>query len=294
MQHVGHTWTDQEWAETVEPRVWQWLCLQAVEKEMGAVPALQVKRVPIPKGWTIVVDSCTPHAGAPAGPGFGPGGLRVHVCAVSRAIDKLLPGLEDEQPEDTTVNMRSSENPYFPILCWAQRQYSAPFGPLPAGMPVRREEVEGWGEQKAAAEAAGTAAAAAAGAAPALSFASALLQVRGHHKPALLESTTYLLPLSPVYQNLQPLPPSPSPPLPPGRGSAVPTAEDLAPAADCSRRLPAYRTPIAGFRESPGARGGRGSYGTTGRCRASRGAAALRREAAAGEGRCACIAAARR
>ena len=74
MQRVRHTWTDQEWAETIEPRVWQWLCLQAVEKEMGAVPALQVKRVPIPKGWTIVVYSCTPHAGAPAGPDFGPGG----------------------------------------------------------------------------------------------------------------------------------------------------------------------------------------------------------------------------
>ena len=131
MQRVRHTWTDQEWAETIEPRVWQWLCLQAVEKEMGAVPALQVKRVPILKGWTIVVDSCTPHAGASVGPGFGPGGFRVHVYAVSRAIDKVLPGLEAEQ--DTTVNMRCSENPYFPILCWAQRQNSAPFCPLPAG-----------------------------------------------------------------------------------------------------------------------------------------------------------------
>ena len=41
-----------------QPRVWQWLCLQAVQREMGAVPALQVKRVtvPIPNGCTIVVD----------------------------------------------------------------------------------------------------------------------------------------------------------------------------------------------------------------------------------------------
>ena len=77
MQRNGTTWSDAEWAETVEPRVWQWLCLQAVEKKLGAVPPLQVRRVPVRKGWTIVVDSSTPHAGAPAGRGFGPGGRGV-------------------------------------------------------------------------------------------------------------------------------------------------------------------------------------------------------------------------
>ena len=25
MQHAGHTWPDNEWAETVEPRIWHWL-----------------------------------------------------------------------------------------------------------------------------------------------------------------------------------------------------------------------------------------------------------------------------
>lgn len=72
MQHAGHTWPDNEWAETVEPRIWHWLCSQVVQKELGAVPLLDVKRVPIPKGWTIVVDSSTPHNSAPAVSEFGP------------------------------------------------------------------------------------------------------------------------------------------------------------------------------------------------------------------------------
>ena len=30
MQRAGHAWSDEEWAETVEPRVWNWLCLKVV------------------------------------------------------------------------------------------------------------------------------------------------------------------------------------------------------------------------------------------------------------------------
>lgn len=127
MRRNGTTWSDEEWAETVEPRVWQWLCLQAVEKKLGAVPPLQVRRVTVPKGWTIVVDSCTPHAGAPAGRGFGPGGFRVHVYAVAKAMDRVIPGFEAAQ--EHTIDILYHENPYFPIMCWAQRQHSGPFGP---------------------------------------------------------------------------------------------------------------------------------------------------------------------
>ena len=127
MQRLGHVWTDQSWMESVEPRVWHWLCWKAVEKELGAVPALQVKRVRIPKGWTIAVDSCTPHGGAPVRPGLAPHHFRVHVYAVNRSIDSALAGLEAEQ--DHTVNLLSIENPYFPILAWAQMQEAAPFGP---------------------------------------------------------------------------------------------------------------------------------------------------------------------
>ena len=103
--------------------------MQVVEKELGAAPLLRVKLVPIPKGWTFVVDSCTSHAGAPAGHG-NPWGFRVHVYTVSRAIDRVLPGLEGEQ--DHTVNIRSMENPYFPMMCWPQRQATALFAPPPA------------------------------------------------------------------------------------------------------------------------------------------------------------------
>ena len=99
-----------------------------MQKELGAAPLLEVKRVPIPKGWTIAVDSCTPHAGAPAGPEFGPGGFRVHVYAVTRAIDRVHPDLEGEQ--DHTVNLLSIKNPYFPLLCWAQKQSDVPFSEI--------------------------------------------------------------------------------------------------------------------------------------------------------------------
>ena len=56
-----------------------------------------------------------------------PGGV---VYAVSRAINRVLPGLEGEQ--DHTVNIGRMENPYFPMMCWAQRQATALFAPPPA------------------------------------------------------------------------------------------------------------------------------------------------------------------
>ena len=57
----------------------------AVKADLGTVPALQIKSVTVPKGWTIVMDARNPHAGAPAGE---LGGLRVHVYGVESAIDK--------------------------------------------------------------------------------------------------------------------------------------------------------------------------------------------------------------
>ena len=75
----------EEWTETIEPRVWHWLCTMAVKADLGTVPALQIKSVTVPKGWTIVMDARNPHAGAPAGE---LGGLRVHVYGVESAIDK--------------------------------------------------------------------------------------------------------------------------------------------------------------------------------------------------------------
>jgi hypothetical protein len=130
MQRLGHVWTEQLWMESVEPRVWHWLCWKAVRRER--VPALQVKRVRIPKGWTIAVDACTLHGGAPVRPGLGPHHLRVHVYAVNRSIDRALAGHEAIRTSLSShgcVNFLSYENPYFLILAWAQMQDAAPFGP---------------------------------------------------------------------------------------------------------------------------------------------------------------------
>ena len=53
------------------------------------------------------------------------------VYAVTRAIYKVLPGFEREQ--DHTVNMMFRKSPYFPMMCWAQRQATAPFAPPHSG-----------------------------------------------------------------------------------------------------------------------------------------------------------------
>ena len=90
------------------------------------IALLWVKRVPTPKGWTIMVDSCIPHAGAAARHGNPGGG---YAASVYRAIDRVLPGLEGEQ--DHTVNIRSMENPYFLMMFWAQTQATALFAPAP-------------------------------------------------------------------------------------------------------------------------------------------------------------------
>ena len=47
----------------------------------------------------------------------------MHVYSVNRAIDRVLPGLQYEQKH--TVDMMFRENPYFQMICWAQRQATA-------------------------------------------------------------------------------------------------------------------------------------------------------------------------
>ena len=125
-EECGREWPDQEWIETIEPRVWNWLCSKETEQRYGSVPDLQLKRVTIPKGWTIAVDSRTPHGGAPAGEN---GGFRVHAYGVVRAIDRTT-ALDSlfETSQDTTVNLKSHLSPFFPLLYWAQRQAAAVFG----------------------------------------------------------------------------------------------------------------------------------------------------------------------
>ena len=120
-------WSDEEWNETIEPRVWNWLCSKHIEKEFGAAPFLQLKRVRIPKGWTIAVDSRTPHGGAAVGSTGAPR-FRVHVYAVLRAIDEVITHDDGNTTQDSTVNIRSWEHFLFPIVGWAQRQAAAVFG----------------------------------------------------------------------------------------------------------------------------------------------------------------------
>ena len=125
-EECGREWPDQEWIETIEPRVWNWLCSKETETRYGFAPDLRLKRVIIPKGWTIAVDSRTPHGGAPAGED---GGFRVHAYGVVRAIDRTtVPARLFEASEDTTVNLISHLSPFFPLVYWAQRQAAAVFG----------------------------------------------------------------------------------------------------------------------------------------------------------------------
>ena len=123
---TAFTWTDEEWHSTIEPRVWIWLCQAQADKVFGASPHLKIKRVRIPKGWTIAVDSRTPHGGAPR---FGPDALRLHMYAVVRAVDAsaVVRAVElDAEIQDSTIDLRHSF--YFPIIHSAQRQNMAAFG----------------------------------------------------------------------------------------------------------------------------------------------------------------------
>ena len=125
----GATFTEAEWTEKIEPRVWNWLCTMQLEQERGATPpALQIKRVKIQKGWTIAIDSRTPHGGAPWAPTGTDGArpaLRVHMYAFNRPIVNADPTV-DAETQDTTKDLRFSS--YAPVLYWAQRQVVPAFG----------------------------------------------------------------------------------------------------------------------------------------------------------------------
>ena len=81
-------------------------------------PELQIKRVCVPKGWTIAIDNRTPHGGAPRN---GPKALRVHMYAAILAVDEVNVGIQDE-----TINLRCSD--YAQVFAWAQDQAVPAFG----------------------------------------------------------------------------------------------------------------------------------------------------------------------
>ena len=121
----GTTFAEEEWKDKIEPRVWNWLCTMHIESTLGYSPALEVKRVKIEKGWTIAVDSRTPHGGAPwSGPGEA---MRLHMYAVDRAIDTVTAS-DNYATQDATLDLRYCD--YFPLMHWAQRQVAPAFGQL--------------------------------------------------------------------------------------------------------------------------------------------------------------------
>jgi hypothetical protein len=115
----GTTFTEKEWTEKIEPRVWNWLCTMQMQLVRGSTPALQIKRVRIEKGWTIAIDSRTPHGGAAWLPKGTEEALRVHMYAVDRPIVRADP-TEEAETQDSTIDPRYSA--YVPMLHWAQRQ----------------------------------------------------------------------------------------------------------------------------------------------------------------------------
>lgn len=119
----GNTFTDEDWGNKIEPRVWNWLCTIQVEATLGSFPGLQIKRVKIEKGWTIAVDSRTPHGGAPW---TGPmGAMRLHMYAIDRAINAVTSS-DEYETQDATIDIRHCD--YCPIVHWAQRQFMPAFG----------------------------------------------------------------------------------------------------------------------------------------------------------------------
>jgi len=119
----GTTFTDDEWKTEIEPRVWNWLCTAHLETVLGRTPPLQIKRITIAKGWTIAVDSRTPHGGA-AWLGTEEA-MRVHIYAVDRAVDAVTTS-EEMDTQDSTLDLRACD--YAPVICLAQRQGQPVFG----------------------------------------------------------------------------------------------------------------------------------------------------------------------
>ena len=121
---AGVTWPRDEWQGTIEPRVWNWLCRKHTEARaaLGSTPELTIKRVRIPKGWTIAIDNRTPHGGAPRN---GPDALRVHMYAAARSVDVFTREV-DGAIQDETINLGKSN--YAPVVLWAHGQAVPAFG----------------------------------------------------------------------------------------------------------------------------------------------------------------------
>jgi hypothetical protein len=108
--------------------VWTWLCQSQADKTFGPSPELKIERVRIPKGWTIAVDSRTPHGGTPR---VGPDALCLQTYAVALAFDAGSAHADDlggATIQDATIDFQHFA--YLPTVHSAQRQHAATFGSI--------------------------------------------------------------------------------------------------------------------------------------------------------------------
>ena len=105
------TFSDSEWDEEVEPRIWHFLVHR--EFEARRLPPFELVRVPVPKDTTLILDSRCPHAGAPSTNKNR--AYRWHYYAFANGL------LTDPSQADEYITHFFGCQEYYPILGWAQR-----------------------------------------------------------------------------------------------------------------------------------------------------------------------------
>jgi hypothetical protein len=120
--HPPLDYTDETWAEIVEPLVWQYL----VHKEFKArgLKDFEVVRFGIKKSQTIVLDSRCPHAGTAWTGGDRKRLYRGHFYGFRKDVLRRNRVSAAEKDEHTTVDL--CDNDHFPIITWAQRGGTGP------------------------------------------------------------------------------------------------------------------------------------------------------------------------
>ena len=108
--------TDEEWVDTVEPCVWEYLVHQQFTAER--LPPFKMVRVPLETSQTIILDNRCPHAGDRWLGGPGVDSLyRWHFYGFERKME--VEGLEmTEESSTTTVDL--CEPNLLPIVTWTQ------------------------------------------------------------------------------------------------------------------------------------------------------------------------------
>ena len=107
-----HVFTDEEWVETVEHSVWEYLIHQQFMAEK--LPPFEIVRVPLETSETIILDNRCPHAGD-RWLGGADTWYRWHFYGFEREM--AVEGLDiSEESSDTTVDL--CEPDLLPIVTW--------------------------------------------------------------------------------------------------------------------------------------------------------------------------------